>query len=97
MQLLWRHTKLADKMEASHHTERLKQASQIVKAGAEPRVNPARLAASNAGAAEVDSKAPDLSVLEAATQAALFFEYCMDRRHGGHMCEDMVDTFCMVV
>ena len=72
---VWRHPQLADKMEASHHTERLKQANQMIKAGAETRVDRGRLADLKAVAAEVDPKAPGLSVYEAATQADLLFEY----------------------
>jgi len=41
---VWRHPELADKMEASHHTGRVKQAYQMMKAGSETRVSPERLA-----------------------------------------------------
>lgn len=72
---VWRHPGLAAKMEAAHNLERVKQAKQMIAAGAETRVEPQRLAELKAVAAEVHAQADGLSAHEAATKGDLIWEY----------------------
>ncbi len=71
---LWRNPAVADKMEAWHHKERIKQAKGMLAAGAETRVLPEKLAVLEAIA---DGASPpcDWSHQAASNIAGLRFEY----------------------
>lgn len=72
---VWRYPGLAAKMEATGNAERVKQAKQVIAAGAATRVEPRRLAELEAVAAEVHTRVDGLSAHEAATKGDLIWEY----------------------
>lgn len=71
---VWRKPELIDKLQASHHAERVKQAKGMLVAGAAYRVSPQGLADLQAIAAESTNGA-GVSAWEAAGAADLVFEY----------------------
>jgi hypothetical protein len=72
---LWRNPALAARLQAGHDSERLKQAREMVAAGAASRVAPDRLADLQAIAAEVPPASTGLTAWEAAGAAGLIYEY----------------------
>lgn len=93
---LWRRPEVADKMEAWHHEERIKQARQMLTEGAETRVEPVRLIELKAIAAE-QLVPSGWSHWEAACAADLKFEYAMAYRGlgiaGAHASPRSLDDF----
>lgn len=71
---LWREPAVADKMEAWHHKERIKQAKGMLAADAETRLSPAKVAELKAISSEA-SPPCDWSHQAAANIAELRFEY----------------------
>jgi hypothetical protein len=72
---LWRKPALAAKLQASHDAERIKQAREMIAAGAASRVPPAGFAELQAIAGETLPAGTGLSAYEAAGAADLAFEY----------------------
>lgn len=93
---LWRKPEVADKMEAWHHEERVKQARQMLAEGADTRVPPIRLPELKSIAAEQPA-ASGWSHWEAACAADLKFEYAMAYRGlgiaGAHASPRSLDDF----
>ena len=93
---VWRKPEVADKIEAWHHVERVKQAKQVLSVGPEGRVTPEGLAALKAIAAETVPPS-GWSHWEAATAADLQFEYAMMYRGlgigGAHASARSLDDF----
>lgn len=71
---VWRKPELVDKLQAGHHTERVKQAKEMLAAGAASRVTSERLADLQSIAAE-SAGGTGVSAWEAAGAADLVFEY----------------------
>lgn len=96
---LWRDPAVADKMEAWHHRERIKQATGMLAAGAEGRVSPEGLAELKAIASEVSPRS-DWSHQAAAVCAGLRFEYETAYRGlglaGAHATPRSLDDFHLV-
>lgn len=72
---LWRQPTLAAKLQAGHDAERIKQARQMLAAGAASRVPPDRLVELHEVAAEPLPSSTGLSAFEAACAADFAFEY----------------------
>jgi uncharacterized protein DUF5677 len=72
---LWRKPMLIVKFELLHHQERIKQAREMLNAGAEARVPPDRLSDLKGVAAETPPSEAGISAWEAAGAADLVFEY----------------------
>lgn len=93
---LWRKPEVADKLEAWHHEERVKQARQMLAEGAATRIPPERQDELKAIAAEQPSPS-GWSHWEAACAADLRFEYAMVYRGlgiaGAHASPRSLDDF----
>lgn len=93
---MWRKPEVADKIQAWHHEERVKQAKQALSVGAEGRVTPEGLAELKATAAET-APPSGWSHWEAACAADLKFEYAMMYRGlgigGAHASARSLDDF----
>lgn len=93
---VWRKPEVADKIQAWHHEERVKQAKQVLTLGAEGRVTPEGLAALKAVASET-VVASGWSHWEAAGAADLKYEYAMMYRGlgigGAHASARSLDDF----
>jgi len=93
---VWRKPEVADKIEAWHHEERVKQAKQVLTVGAEGRVTPDGFAKLKAVAAEA-APPSGWSHWEAASAADLEFEYAMMYRGlgigGAHATARSLDDF----
>ena len=93
---VWRKPEVADKMQALHHEERVKQAKQVLALGAAGRVTPEGLAALKAVASETVVPS-GWSHWEAARAADLQFEYEMMYRGlgigGAHASARSLDEF----
>ena len=93
---LWRNPAVADRMEAWHHKERIKQAKGMMAAGAETRVTSDRLAELKGIASEATPES-DWSHQAAADIAGLRFEYEMAHRGlglgGAHATPRSLDNY----
>jgi len=93
---VWRKPEAADKIQAWHHEERVRQAKQVLTLGAEGRVTPEGLAALKAIASETVVPS-GWSHWEAAGAADLTFEYAMMYRGlgigGAHASVRSLDDF----
>lgn len=72
---IWRKPALLKKLETYHHSERIKQAKAMVRAGDESRFPPGRFAILREVAEEDAPKDAGISAWEAASAADLVFEY----------------------
>jgi hypothetical protein len=72
---VWRKPELLDKLEGGHHSERIKQAVAMVKAGAQSRVPPEQFAELKKVAETVPPSLPGLSFHDAAVVGGFEWEY----------------------
>lgn len=93
---LWRKPEIVDDIDAWHHQERIKQAREMLRCGAEQRIFPERLSVLKAVAAEMQPTSK-WSFWEAAKVAGFEFEYATMYRGlgiaGAHATPRSLDSF----